>query len=313
MVQLTPAALPRRRGVRRAARRRGGRRRRQRAVRPPRERRRTSSSSSRRSCARSACSRSPTGARRSCRSARRCSRCGTAGRCSPSAAVNARGGRVHVAAPALRAGADAGGDRRVRRLAVLRPRPRRRDAQRALQPRAAARRARLDRGGDRVPRDAATRARAATAARGPASWASASTWCGRPSTATSPTRTASTARAGCGPTSAASTSTGSSPCWPAAVYFATGEEAVLLAAFVQQVILLQQLMPLLRFDGYYVLSDLTGVPDILSRIKPIFRSLLRPRRPEPARGGAQAVGARGGDDLPDRAGARARAARDPRW
>ena len=66
------------------------------------------------------------------------------------------------------------------------------------------------------------------------------------------------------------------------VYFATGEEAALLAAFIQQVILLQQLMPLLRFDGYYVLSDLTGVPDILSRIKPIFRSLLRPRRPEPA-------------------------------
>jgi putative peptide zinc metalloprotease protein len=80
------------------------------------------------------------------------------------------------------------------------------------------------------------------------------------------------------------------------VYFATGEEAALLAASVQYVIILQQLLPLLRFDGYYVLSDLTGVPDILSRIKPIFRSLLRPRRPEPA-SRAQAVGARGGDDL----------------
>ena len=57
------------------------------------------------------------------------------------------------------------------------------------------------------------------------------------------------------------------------VYFATGEEAALLAASVQYVIILQQLLPLLRFDGYYVLSDLTGVPDILSRIKPIFRSL----------------------------------------
>ena len=66
------------------------------------------------------------------------------------------------------------------------------------------------------------------------------------------------------------------------VYFATGQEAALLAASVQYVIILQQLIPLLRFDGYYVLSDLTGVPDILSRIKPIFRSLLRPRRPEPA-------------------------------
>src|SRR5215218_5546397 len=65
------------------------------------------------------------------------------------------------------------------------------------------------------------------------------------------------------------------------VYFATGEEAALLAAFVQHMILLQQLLPLLRFDGYYVLSDLTGVPDILSRIKPIFRSLVRPRTLEP--------------------------------
>ena len=66
-----------------------------------------------------------------------------------------------------------------------------------------------------------------------------------------------------------------------AVFFATGEEAALLAAVVQHVIMFQQLLPLLRFDGYYVLTDLTGVPDILSRIKPIFRSLVRGRRNEP--------------------------------
>ena len=36
-------------------------------------------------------------------------------------------------------------------------------------------------------------------------------------------------------------------------------------------------------SGRPVLSTAVGgVPDILSRIKPIFRSLLRPRRPEPA-------------------------------
>jgi putative peptide zinc metalloprotease protein len=64
-------------------------------------------------------------------------------------------------------------------------------------------------------------------------------------------------------------------------YFATGQEALLLAAFLQHIIILQQLLPLLRFDGYYVLSDLTGVPDILSRIKPIFRSLVRGRKREP--------------------------------
>jgi putative peptide zinc metalloprotease protein len=64
-------------------------------------------------------------------------------------------------------------------------------------------------------------------------------------------------------------------------YVATGHEALLFAAFVQHMIVLQQLLPLLRFDGYYVLSDLTGVPDILSRVKPIFRSLVRGRRREP--------------------------------
>jgi putative peptide zinc metalloprotease protein len=58
-----------------------------------------------------------------------------------------------------------------------------------------------------------------------------------------------------------------------AAYFRTGEEALLLVIAVQHSIVLQQLLPLMRFDGYYVLSDLTGVPDILSRIKPIFRSL----------------------------------------
>ena len=64
-------------------------------------------------------------------------------------------------------------------------------------------------------------------------------------------------------------------------YLPTGHEALLFAAFVQHTIVLQQLLPLLRFDGYYVLSDLTGVPDILSRVKPIFRSLVRGRRREP--------------------------------
>ena len=66
-----------------------------------------------------------------------------------------------------------------------------------------------------------------------------------------------------------------------AVYFATGQEAALLTAALQHLVLLQQLLPLMRFDGYYVLSDLTGVPDILSRIKPIFRSLVRGRKREP--------------------------------
>ena len=95
----------------------------------------------------------------------------------------------------------------------------------------------------------------------------------------------------------------SSRCWPAPAYFATGSEALLLAAFVQHMIVLQQLLPLLRFDGYYVLSDLTGVPDILSRIKPIFRSLVRAAATEPRVDRAQAVGPRRRHGLPDRPGA----------
>ena len=43
---------------------------------------------------------------------------------------------------------------------------------------------------------------------------------------------------------------------------------------LQHLAVFQQLLPLLRLDGYYVISDLTGVPDILTRIRPILRSLL---------------------------------------
>ena len=59
----------------------------------------------------------------------------------------------------------------------------------------------------------------------------------------------------------------------AGAYFATGLEALLLVAVAQHFVVAQQLLPLLRFDGYYVLTDLTGVPDILSRVRPILRSL----------------------------------------
>jgi putative peptide zinc metalloprotease protein len=65
-----------------------------------------------------------------------------------------------------------------------------------------------------------------------------------------------------------------------AAYFATGQEGLLLVAVLQHLTIVQQLLPLLRFDGYYVLSDLTGVPDILSRIGPIFRSFVPFRSPE---------------------------------
>lgn len=60
----------------------------------------------------------------------------------------------------------------------------------------------------------------------------------------------------------------------AGVYFATGFEPILLVVVLQHFAIMQQLMPLLRLDGYYIMSDLTGVPDILSRVKPILTSLI---------------------------------------
>jgi putative peptide zinc metalloprotease protein len=53
----------------------------------------------------------------------------------------------------------------------------------------------------------------------------------------------------------------------------TGFEPLLLLVLVQNFAMLQQLLPFLRLDGYYILSDLTGVPDMFARIKPVFRSL----------------------------------------
>ncbi|HUR84529.1 MAG TPA: hypothetical protein VMY78_04230 [Solirubrobacteraceae bacterium] len=67
----------------------------------------------------------------------------------------------------------------------------------------------------------------------------------------------------------------------AGAFLLTGFEPLVLIILGQHLIILQQLIPTLRFDGYYVLSDLTGVPDILGRIRPIFASLVPGRKPSP--------------------------------
>jgi putative peptide zinc metalloprotease protein len=58
------------------------------------------------------------------------------------------------------------------------------------------------------------------------------------------------------------------------VYLLTSFEPLLVIILLQHFQVLQQLMPLLRFDGYYVLSDLTGVPDLFMRIKPTLQGLI---------------------------------------
>jgi putative peptide zinc metalloprotease protein len=64
------------------------------------------------------------------------------------------------------------------------------------------------------------------------------------------------------------------------LYAATHFEPLLLLIVLQTFTIIQQSLPLLRLDGYYIVSDLTGVPDILGRIRPILASLLPRRQPD---------------------------------
>ncbi len=63
-----------------------------------------------------------------------------------------------------------------------------------------------------------------------------------------------------------------------AAYLATGFAPLLLVAFLLQIEVVHQLLPLLRLDGYYVLADLVGVPDLFRRVGPVLKSAI-PGRP----------------------------------
>jgi putative peptide zinc metalloprotease protein len=67
----------------------------------------------------------------------------------------------------------------------------------------------------------------------------------------------------------------------AGAYFATGFEPLLIMIPLQHVEIIHQFLPFLRLDGYYIISDLTGVPDMFSRVKPILASLIPGREPDP--------------------------------
>src|SRR5436305_1413662 len=58
-----------------------------------------------------------------------------------------------------------------------------------------------------------------------------------------------------------------------AAYFLTGWEPLLLLPPLQLMEMLHQFLPFIRLDGYYIVSDLTGVPDMFARIKPTLKSL----------------------------------------
>lgn len=61
----------------------------------------------------------------------------------------------------------------------------------------------------------------------------------------------------------------------------TGNGVLLLVVIVMQVQMLQQLPPTIRLDGYFILADLAGVPDLFARVGPVVRSLLPGRGPDP--------------------------------
>ena len=68
----------------------------------------------------------------------------------------------------------------------------------------------------------------------------------------------------------------------AGAWWATGYDALLLVVATQILQMVRQLTPLVRFDGYHVLADVTGVPDLFHRIKPTLLSLLPWRWNDPA-------------------------------
>ena len=60
----------------------------------------------------------------------------------------------------------------------------------------------------------------------------------------------------------------------AGIYTATSSEVLLLVIAFTHLEMLEQLMPFVRFDGYFILSDLVGVPDLFARIAPVLRSAV---------------------------------------
>lgn len=58
------------------------------------------------------------------------------------------------------------------------------------------------------------------------------------------------------------------------LYAVTGFEPLLLVVIFQHFEIVHQLLPVVRLDGYYIVSDLVGVPDLFSRMGPILRSAL---------------------------------------
>ena len=61
-------------------------------------------------------------------------------------------------------------------------------------------------------------------------------------------------------------------------YLLTGFEPLTVVIAVQHLEIAYQLLPFLRLDGYYVVADLAGVPDLFARVRPVLAGILPGRR-----------------------------------
>jgi len=60
----------------------------------------------------------------------------------------------------------------------------------------------------------------------------------------------------------------------AGIYSVTSAEILLLVIAITHLEMAEQLLPFVRFDGYFILSDLAGVPDLFARVVPIVRNAV---------------------------------------
>jgi putative peptide zinc metalloprotease protein len=73
------------------------------------------------------------------------------------------------------------------------------------------------------------------------------------------------------------------------VWLATGLDVLLLLIGLQMLEMLKNLSPVIRADGYHILSDATGVPDLYAHMGPTLKRLLPGSATSPRRSPAGRV------------------------
>jgi putative peptide zinc metalloprotease protein len=60
-----------------------------------------------------------------------------------------------------------------------------------------------------------------------------------------------------------------------AIFASTGWAPLAVVIVLTHIEIVQQMLPFVRLDGYYILSDLVGIPDLFARVRPVLRSVIR--------------------------------------